>query len=194
VLSDKIRQNNRTSPSRLSDDQLVNQGVAQLNDVIETEESKDVGASSSPDLGAVDIGTRLHLDGRRQAKNLLKLQQEYEDFEYQRTQAGKFKPTTKIPISTTRENIRPLEETDVDKKEEGLLSLDFHERQKIHLRKIKLKHAKQLQQRDEESKTWFHPKTLPKSEEMLLEKHPDRVFESPDDRIERLTQHHLMVR
>lgn len=189
-MSDQIRQNGRISPSSRSDDQARTRG-SQLHEDIGTSENLESGAESNPSV--VDIGTRLHLEGRRQANNLLKLQQEYEDKEYERTQASRFKNTAKMPISSSKkEDLFRSDESNTE--EGGMLSLDFHERQKIHLRKIKLKHAQQLQKRDDEAKGWFRPKTLPKSEELLLERHPDRVFESPDDRIERLTQHHLMVR
>lgn len=169
-----------------------------MNDKIKSNETKseDEKKNNEEDVDSeaedilmkpIDIGTRLHLHGRRQAKHLLRLQQEYEDLEYQRIQASKFKPTSLTPTSFRDKISHECGE------QRDMQSLDFHERQKLYLHRIKSKHAKQIEQRDREAQSWFHPKLISKSEELLLERHPERVFETSEDRIHRLTEKHLQV-
>lgn len=127
------------------------------------------------DIRKFDVVSRLQLEGIKQRRNKQKLIQNYENNEFYRI--DQIKQKHKLKMNQQKAQFESLNQT-------------FDERQENYLMRLKTKKDKLMQQQYDIENDWFQPKckSSEKNIELLMEKHPDRFFESINERIERLTK------
>jgi hypothetical protein len=150
----------------------------QLHPQVETR-GRDRDQQSKVQVADLDVGTRLQLQGKLQAKHLQELQVKYET-----EQARKLEMSRYHNSNTQRSRPNSPTTTSLSSPQE-----EFHERQRHHVEKVKQKHERYHQAQETEYQHLFQPKILHKSKALVKEKYPERIFESINERVERLTFH-----